>query len=31
MARRVLMAEVRAGRGLTEVRLDLWCECGLGQ
>ena len=34
MARRVLMAEVsawRAGTRKTEVRLDEWCEGGLGQ
>ena len=34
MARRVLMAEVsawRAGTRETEVRLDGWCEGGLGQ
>ena len=35
MARRVLMAEVsegrRAGTRETEIRLDGWCEGGLGQ
>ena len=33
MARRVSMVEVRGGRvrGLTEVRLDRWCEGGLGR
>ena len=33
MARRVLIAEVSGGKGTrgTEVRLDRWCEGGLGQ
>ena len=33
MARRVLMAEVSGGRvqGRPKVRLDGWCEGGLGQ